>query len=79
MSGHGEREARLRVDALAWRDRVIDDVLRGKGYQAAARGHIERYGDRELIRPVAVRAGELPFASQPKHGVLAVTVAWAAN
>ena len=44
-----------------------------------ARGHIERYGDRELIRPVAVQAGELPFASQPKHGVLAVTVAWAAN
>ena len=42
MSGHGEREARLRVDALAWRDLVIDDVLRGKGYQAAARGHIER-------------------------------------
>jgi len=44
-----------------------------------ARGHIEPCGDRELIRPVAVRAGELPFASQPKHGVLAVTVAWAAN
>ena len=34
MSGHGEREARLRVDALAWRDRVIDDA-RGDGRDAA--------------------------------------------
>ena len=35
MSGHGKREARLRVDATAWRDRVIDDVLRGKGRASA--------------------------------------------
>ena len=119
MSGHGEREARLPVDAIAWRDRVIDDV-RGEGRAAArayevsvdlviaaaeliaaymaageseisrthlklsgrrrpsasigarqaqrlmrylkARGHIERYGDRELIRPVAkARAGGCEF------------------
>jgi hypothetical protein len=34
MSGHGKREARLLVDATAWRDRVIDDV-RGEGCAAA--------------------------------------------
>jgi hypothetical protein len=37
MSGHGKREARLRVDATAWRDRVIDDV-RGEG-RNGARAH----------------------------------------
>jgi hypothetical protein len=26
MSGHGQREARLRADAVAWRDRVGRDV-----------------------------------------------------
>src|SRR6516165_12549888 len=35
MSGHGKREARLPVDAIAWRDRVIDDV-RGEGRTAAS-------------------------------------------
>ena len=34
MSGHGKREARLLVDAIAWRDRVIEDV-RGEGRDAA--------------------------------------------
>ena len=34
MSGHGKREARLRVDATAWRDRVIDDA-RSEGRNAA--------------------------------------------
>ena len=34
MSGHGKREVRLLVDAIAWRDRVIDDV-RGEGRDAA--------------------------------------------
>jgi hypothetical protein len=34
MSGHGKREARLQVDATAWRDRVIDDA-RGEGRDAA--------------------------------------------
>jgi hypothetical protein len=34
MSGHGKREAKLRVDATAWRDRVIGDV-RGEGRAAA--------------------------------------------
>jgi hypothetical protein len=38
MSGHGRREAAARADAAAWRDRVIDDVLRGKG-RASARAH----------------------------------------
>ena len=28
----------------------------------AARGHIERTGDRDLIRPIGVRADELPLA-----------------
>jgi len=118
MSGHGEREARLPVDAIAGRDRVIDDV-RGEGRAAArayevsvdlviaaaeliaaymaageseisrtdlklsgrrrpgasigarqaqrlmryleARGHIERCGDRDLIRPVGIRPPELPL------------------
>jgi hypothetical protein len=27
MSGHGQREARLRADAIAWRDRVIRDMI----------------------------------------------------
>ena len=34
MSGHGKHEARLRTNAIAWRDRVIDDV-RGDGRNAA--------------------------------------------
>jgi hypothetical protein len=34
LSGHGKREAALLVDAIAWRDRVIDDV-RGEGRDAA--------------------------------------------
>ena len=34
MSGHGKHEARLRTNAIAWRDRVIDDV-RGEGRDAA--------------------------------------------
>jgi hypothetical protein len=34
MSGHGKREAALRADAIARRDRVIDDV-RGEGRAAA--------------------------------------------
>jgi hypothetical protein len=37
MSGHGRREARLLVDAIAWRDRVVDDVRR-EG-RAEARAH----------------------------------------
>ena len=37
MNGHGKCEARLPVDAIAWRDRVIDDV-RGEG-RAAARAY----------------------------------------
>ena len=35
MSGHGKREARLLVDATAWRDRVIDDARSGEGLAAA--------------------------------------------
>ena len=34
MSGHGKREAASRANAIAWRDRVIDDV-RGEGRAAA--------------------------------------------
>ena len=37
MSGHGKREAASRTNAIAWRDRVIDDV-RGEG-RAAARAY----------------------------------------
>jgi hypothetical protein len=37
MSGHGKREAKLRVDATAWRDRVVDDARSEEG-RAAARG-----------------------------------------
>ena len=38
MSGYGHRKAAVLVDATAWRDRVIDDVLRGKG-RASALAH----------------------------------------
>jgi hypothetical protein len=34
MSRHGKREAASRANAIAWRDRVIDD-LRGEGRAAA--------------------------------------------
>ena len=34
MIGHGKREAASRANAIAWRDRVIDDV-RGEGRAAA--------------------------------------------
>src|SRR6516164_9465595 len=51
MSGHGKREARLLVDATAWRDRVIDGVLRGKG-RASARA-------REISVDVVIAGAEL--------------------
>jgi len=118
MSGHGKREAASRANAIAWRDRVIDDV-RGEGRAAArayevsvdlviaaaeliaaymaageceisrtdlklsgrrrpgasmgarqaqrlmrylkARGHIERCGDPDLVRPIGIRPPELPL------------------
>jgi hypothetical protein len=34
MSDHGKREVRLRVDATAWRDRVIDDARSGESLAA---------------------------------------------
>jgi hypothetical protein len=33
-----------------------------------ARGHVERCGDRDLIRPVGIRPPELPLGSKQKHG-----------
>jgi hypothetical protein len=35
MSGHGKREAASRANAIAWRDRVIDDVRGEEGGAAA--------------------------------------------
>ena len=34
MSGHGQREARLRADAVAWRDRVYRDMIGVAGVAA---------------------------------------------
>jgi hypothetical protein len=31
MSGHGQREARLRADAIAWRDQVSHDMISAAG------------------------------------------------
>ena len=36
MSGHGKREAASRANAIAWRDRVIDDVRGQQGGAAAS-------------------------------------------
>lgn len=38
MSGHGQREAALLVDAVIWKDRVIDD-LRSEQGRLSARQH----------------------------------------
>ena len=38
MSGHGQREAALLVDAIQWKDRVINDV-RGELGRLSARQH----------------------------------------
>ena len=38
MSGHGQREAALLVDAVNWKDRVIDDVRSEHG-RLSAREH----------------------------------------
>ena len=38
MSGHGQREAALLVDAVNWKDRVIDDVRSEQG-RLSAREH----------------------------------------
>ena len=50
MSGHGKREAASRANAIAWRDRVIDDV-RGEG-RAAARA-------REVSVDLVIAAAEI--------------------
>jgi hypothetical protein len=34
MSGHGQREARLRADAVAWRDRISHDMISAAGIAA---------------------------------------------
>jgi hypothetical protein len=39
MSGHGKRETSPRVDATAWRDRVIGDV-KGEGRDVAKTLHV---------------------------------------
>jgi hypothetical protein len=51
VSGDGKREARLRVDAIAWRDRVIDDARSEQG-RAAARA-------REISVDLVIAAAEL--------------------
>jgi hypothetical protein len=51
MSGHGKREVRLLVDAVAWRDRVVDDV-RGEEGRAAA-------GTYEVSVDLIIAAAEL--------------------
>ena len=38
MSGHGQREAAMLVDAVNWKDRVIDDVRSEQG-RLSAREH----------------------------------------
>ena len=62
MSGHGKREARLLVDAIAWRDRVIDDV-RGEG-RAAARAHEVSV---DLVIAAAAIKGVLLDADKGSH------------
>jgi hypothetical protein len=49
MSGHGQREAALLVDAVNWKDRVIDDVRSEQG-RLSAREHQVSV---ELINEVA--------------------------
>jgi hypothetical protein len=43
MSGHGQREARLRADAVAWRDRVSRDMTSAAG--VAVLSHCETSTD----------------------------------
>ena len=38
MSGHGQREAALLIEAVTWKDRVIDDVRSEQG-RLSAREH----------------------------------------
>jgi hypothetical protein len=39
MSGHGRREEALRADAVAWRNRVVDDAW-GEGRETARAHHV---------------------------------------
>jgi hypothetical protein len=39
MSGHGQREARLKADAARWRDRVAVDIFSSVAGLAAMRHH----------------------------------------
>ena len=50
MSGHGQREAALLVDAVNWKDRVIDDVRSEQG-RLSAREHQVSF---ELISAAAI-------------------------
>jgi hypothetical protein len=51
VSGHGKRETTSQANAIVWRDRVIDDVLRGKG-RASARA-------REISIDLVIAGAEL--------------------
>jgi hypothetical protein len=51
MSGHGQREARLRADAIAWRDRVYRDMIGAAGIAAlnqcqTSTGSVAAFADR---------------------------------
>jgi hypothetical protein len=67
MSGHGQREARLRADAIAWRDRVSRDITSAAG--TAVMSHCKASVDSvvELADRIAglIAAGEAMIEMPP--------------
>jgi hypothetical protein len=60
MSGRGNREAALRADATAWRDRIIADAESAEG-RAAARAHqvsVELVGEAATMIAAYIARGE---------------------
>ena len=72
MSGRGNREAALRADATAWRDRIIADAESAEG-RAAARAHqvsVELVGEAAAMIEAYIARGELLVSRADTIGAL---------
>ena len=72
MSGRGNREAALRADATAWRDRIIADAESTEG-RAVARAHqvsVELVGEAAAMIEAYIARGELLVSRADTIGAL---------
>ena len=61
MSGHGQREAALLIEAVTWKDRVIDD-LRSEQGRLSAREHqvsVELISEAAILVASYIASGEV--------------------